>query len=362
MHAPLSPTACVGLLAASCLLLGCGSGGAPTDYLGAGGAGAGAGTTTSVEHASPPRPGEARPGDGDGTAVFALTKLWLGGGSGDAATGPSFAKLGYDLDGRLSTEASTDLCRPRRGALPVDVYVDGERGIDNAFGRAVLPILTAAAPTAQAQLNAGLAAGQMTLLFAIDALGSGASYRPLTARAYAGSSLGAPPKLDGSDRWPIAPESLLDPGDPQSARVRFDQSYLVQNVWVSGPGGALSLQLSLGGTTTTLTLGSAIITMTLDEAHKAGTSGVIAGILPTATLIEVLRKVAGTIDPGLCAGPLIDSIARQLEAASDILVDGTQDPAKDCDGISVGLGFEATRAALGPVASASAPAADPCAP
>jgi hypothetical protein len=34
--------------------------------------------------------------------------------------------------------------------------------------------------------------------------------------------------------------------------------------------------------------------------------------------------------------------------ASDILQDGTQDPTKTCDGITIGLGFEADAVLLGP--------------
>ena len=40
-------------------------------------------------------------------------------------------------------------------------------------------------------------------------------------------------------------------------------------------------------------------------------------------------------------------IIEQVKRASDIMVDGTQDPTKTCDGISVGLGFEAQAGALG---------------
>jgi hypothetical protein len=45
---------------------------------------------------------------------------------------------------------------------------------------------------------------------------------------------------------------------------------------------------------------------------------------------------------------------RHIQQASDILTDGTQDPTKTCDGISIGLGFEMVDAARGGVGPASA--------
>jgi hypothetical protein len=37
----------------------------------------------------------------------------------------------------------------------------------------------------------------------------------------------------------------------------------------------------------------------------------------------------------------------QFEQTSDIMADGTNKPAKQCDGISVGLGFDAVAVQLG---------------
>jgi hypothetical protein len=42
------------------------------------------------------------------------------------------------------------------------------------------------------------------------------------------------------------------------------------------------------------------------------------------------------------------------------LKDGTQSASKECDGISIGLGFDTAAVKLGPVAKESAPPPDPC--
>jgi hypothetical protein len=43
-----------------------------------------------------------------------------------------------------------------------------------------------------------------------------------------------------------------------------------------------------------------------------------------------------------------------------MMQDGTQDPTRECDGISIGLGFEMTRVVIGAVAAPVAPPANPC--
>jgi hypothetical protein len=51
---------------------------------------------------------------------------------------------------------------------------------------------------------------------------------------------------------------------------------------------------------------------------------------------------------------------KQIREASDMMQDGTQDPAKECDGISIGLGFEMTRVVIGTASPPVAPPPDPC--
>lgn len=72
--------------------------------------------------------------------------------------------------------------------------------------------------------------------------------------------------------------------------------------------------------------------------------------------------MAGSLNPSLCPpSATFESIAQQIRQASDILADGTQDPGVTCNGISIGLGFEAEAATLGVVFDAPVPP-DPCNP
>ena len=64
--------------------------------------------------------------------------------------------------------------------------------------------------------------------------------------------------------------------------------------------------------------------------------------------------------PLLVTRPLLDGFASSIRKSADILADGTQDPNRTCDAISIGLGFEAVAAKVGAVAAAEPAPADPC--
>lgn len=85
----------------------------------------------------------------------------------------------------------------------------------------------------------------------------------------------------------------------------------------------------------------------------------IAGVIPTELFVEAFRDLVGNMDPALCDSSTFDSIAAQLRQISDILQDGTQDPAEPCDAISVGVGFRGTLVTLG-TPEPPTPVPDPC--
>ena len=96
-------------------------------------------------------------------------------------------------------------------------------------------------------------------------LGTGTDYNPLVTNLYAGGDLGADPKFDGTDKWPVLPGLLIDPTDiTKGSKVSFPTSYVTSNTWVSGSKGDVKLALSISGFTLNLTIASAVITMELD--------------------------------------------------------------------------------------------------
>ncbi len=75
-----------------------------------------------------------------------------------------------------------------------------------------------------------------------------------------------------------------------------------------------------------------------------------------------IKRIAGSFEPTLCSGATIDSLLTQVSQASDILNDGTQDPSKACDGVSIGLGFQTQAASFRGTAPPSPTDPNPCPP
>lgn len=90
--------------------------------------------------------------------------------------------------------------------------------------------------------------------------------------------------------------------------------------------------------------------------------GTISGVIGTEEFIASLKEDGEAFDKGLCTPDDPANWAEQIRQASDIMKDGTQDPTKTCDGISIGLGFDAKLIQLGGVAPAQPQPPDPCGP
>jgi len=320
----------------------------------------------------PPEPGPEAAGDGPGV-VLAIHKLYLGDTDRQGkSSSTAWKEFGYDLDGKISTKDSTDLCKPAAGAKATAIYEDGTNGRDNSFGKNILTIITSLASDASSQINDSIDKGSFTIMLKMDGIGTADNYNPLLTKLYGGSKLvdsagmEIAPKWDGTDKWPVVAE-LLNGGNIDNPIVQFPNSYLVKDdktgarTWVSGSKADIQLNLAVGGFTIGLTIGSALIATDIGDGNKKATNGTIAGVLGTEQLISELAKVAGSFDPNLCPpSSTFESIASQIRQASDILTDGSQDPEKTCDGISIGLGFEMDEIQLGEVAPKAMPGEDPC--
>jgi hypothetical protein len=342
---------------------GSGGSGASTSTSGNVGSSVTSSSGAGAGHIEPPPPPPTSTGEGGtASATYAISKLYLGDtdrdGTPDKVNG--WKQYGFDLDGEISTAQSTGLCKPRNNAAPKQVYPDGFGGIDNSFGRNILPMLLGIEFDFPQKQNDAIASGGFTILFDVVGLGGDPNQSPLVARGYAGAKLGAFPKFDGSDVWPVDPTSLADPASLASAKLQFGQSYLTGNTWVGLAQGEAFLTLDAGPAPLRIPIQHIIVDMTLNSSHDAATNGTIAGVIPLDAFIAEIKKMAGEFDPSLCVGPTIDSIDAQIAQAADIMHDGTQDPTKECDAISIGIGFDARRVQLGPIAPPVSPPPPPC--
>jgi hypothetical protein len=104
--------------------------------------------------------------------------------------------------------------------------------------------------------------------------------------------------------------------------------------------------------------------MEVSADGTTATNGTLAGIVSTedmvASITWIAGRIAGRINTQLCSGSTLETIQQTIRQASDILVDGAQDPSKPCDGISIGVGFEAVKVVPSGVAPDPAPGPDPC--
>src|SRR5262249_32716151 len=104
-----------------------------------------------------------------------------------------------DIDGKATTESSTDVCTPVAGA-PSYIQADGNHGIDNSFGANVLPlIVTSAGSDFTTLANQAVTLGNSTMMFRIQGLGSGPSYSPLPGDVLRATPTDSPPQWNGGD-------------------------------------------------------------------------------------------------------------------------------------------------------------------
>src|SRR5262249_24452169 len=141
--------------------------------------------------------------------------------------------------------ASTDLCMPSSGAVAAYAYPDGPNGLDNAFGKNLLPLFLQSIPDLSFEANRAITNGDFTILIRIAKLGAGADQGSLLSKGYTGAITDDIPKFDGTDCWTIAPESLTDVHDIESASLVFPMSSLANNYYDSGTGGDLPLTLKV---------------------------------------------------------------------------------------------------------------------
>jgi hypothetical protein len=282
--------------------------------------------------------------------TFALSKLAFGDGVNGQWKG-----YGFNIDGLVSTATSTDVCQPNSGGSAAAAYPDGNNGIDNSFGKNLLPIILGLDPNLPTDTNTALLNGVFSTLLEMNCLPPTGDAPSFLTKLFVATALGSTPKWDGTDVWPVAPELLSNPADPDSSTITFAMSSVTGTTFDSGKNQTVVLwiPMNVNGRTNVLKLKlyAAEVTMNLSADRKSATGGMIGGVLNTEELVTQVNAVGYTL--GLCGNSLLTNLLTQVRQASDIMSDGTQDPTKTCDGISIGLGFEMKQAQRGDIGPAS---------
>jgi hypothetical protein len=292
-----------------------------------------------------------------GTA-FAVSQLSFGDGNNG-----EWKSLGFNIDGETWTAGDPKHCKPNSGATPSMVFPNGNNGIDNSFGDNLLPTIIGVDPNLVTDTNNGLTNGIFTVLLKMYCLPPSGDVDGMTTKLFGGTALGISadgggtqmtPKWDGTDQWPVEPNLLSNPNDPESSTIVMPGTFVANDVYDTGKNQTfvLTLPLNLNGMSSSLklTMYAAEAQMTFSTGRTAATLGVLGGVLNTEEFVAEIAKVADLL--GYCSNSIYPALITKIRQSSDIMADGTQDPTQVCNGISVGLGFQMKEVLRGPIGPA----------
>lgn len=320
------------------------------------------GTGGGSETGKVPPAEEGSPTSATDERVFAINSIWLGETDrAGNANKDAWKKFGYNLDGRITNvtdQKSPDLakvCKRVSGAAAT-IHQDGDEGTDNVFGKEVLKLLGSITAAPSKQVTDSIIAGDFTVMLKVKGLtddpaqtNTGLSGEILIGSAFSADATQRP-TFTTSDDWPY----LNDP------KVPISTAYINKGTFVNGAGAQVRLSLSLSGQQLSLTINKALVTFKHNPGAKSLDEGTIAGVINTQEFVTGIAKVAGALDRSFCEGSTIEGVKKSIAETSDMLADGTQDPAKECDGISIGLGFTAKQVGTPTKEVTAGPASNPC--
>lgn len=288
-----------------------------------------------------------------GGRSFVAQNVWLGDTDIDGGADPNaWAQFGTDIDGIDTTDAeSSGVCTPVEGANPA-VAIDGANGIDNSFGKNVLPVFASLGATGfSASLNESIATGGPSLMVNLNGLTDDPNQTasPLDAQLISVVHPDRVPTWTTSDLWNVYVSGLVDGTISSGGKARFATSTITSGLWSSGSFGDVSLTLAFGTASLDVVVHHASVSFSHSSAHAA-TNGIVSGVVKTSELLASVQVVLA--QSGLCEAQI--ELIPQIAAASDIMQYGTNASGETCDGISIGIGFTASESG-----SPNATAADP---
>jgi hypothetical protein len=283
--------------------------------------------------------------------TFAIHHLWLGDSLPEPSfppdtTGTAWSQFGYNIDGLITNASSTDVCTLAAGATTA-IQLDGVGGIDNSFGENIVPFLASAVSNLSQTVSSSIIGGDFTVLIDTTGLTSSPTQTNtgLTGGILSAASYGGTPPVNDAgsflptDEWPVYSGSLkgsLEAG----AALSFPSAYVTNGLWVNGTPGDITLTLVLQGQPLVLLIHDAVVsfTHTIDASGQDhATGGAISGVLKASEFLAEINIVAENQQYCAEAGLLLGFIAK----SADILHDGTNVKGQPCDGISIGLAFDA---------------------
>jgi hypothetical protein len=281
---------------------------------------------------------------------------------------------GFDLDGRNTTAADSATSRnscKRISGSPMKVLADGNGGIDNNFGQHSMAVIKSLRTDAEDVVNAGLADGVLSWVLRIDGVPDDFGDNASAPGALFGvRDLGAKATFTEADDWPVVSKWLEDGRTIDLPKVTFPGGYIAGGVWVSGPPSARSFDFDLQIAATTplsIPVDAAILSVRITDGAEGTLAGAMAVTKLPAALDPVVRAfgICPDAPPDSLFGPdTYKELIATMTQAADLVLETAQfqDTSKECDAISLGIGFtmKPTRAPTRVVDSPPA-GPDPCA-
>jgi hypothetical protein len=311
----------------------------------------------------PSRPDGDGSGDDGETYFFAIRDLLID------QRDDRWRTIGYDLDGICSQEPDVRVeCRaPSMSAPPAP---DGERGLDNALGKELLPIVLVALPGISEEIRGFQDFGIGVTLVEItgwNGMSDDARVEATMSQSIFGTTREPPPVeswsitdleltingetyppagWEGEDIWFARDDNFLD-GNPDRPRVRDDNAYVANDTLVMTLPDRFPITFGGDQRAASFFLTDVVATVKISPDRMSVEETVIAGRFATLDFLSAMGPA------GICPGSEdYMSVERLLDLAADIrAMPGSGGPGATCDAVSVGLLFESgMRAHFGGIA------------
>jgi hypothetical protein len=323
------------------------------------------GSDSGFDGITPPSAPSGPPTSATTPANFAVHELFLGDTDFSGKADPNaWKEFGYNIDGKITTATSTNVCKLHDGggSFGAGVQADGNGGIDNSFGENIFAgILLMVDATLSTNINEEITGGAFTVMFDVTGLDptSTQTATGLSAQLFTGGKFPGTPTFTTADDWPVLPGGLSSTTPPFVSTQQFPDAYVVNGTWVSGPPGDVTLGLPIDGYSLPLIIHQAVVTFEHSTAIH-GANGQISGVLDTTEFVAGFRNLAGSLSKSLCSGAALTGILAEIEDAQDVLSDGTNPEGMPCNAISIGLGFTADAIAQPDMLAPAITMPDPC--
>lgn len=271
----------------------------------------------------------------------------------------SWQRIGYDLDGLCSRAPQPVVeCRPPNPSAALEL--DGEDGVDNAFGHWFLPAVASTNPRFEQEVWTQQAMGLGAMLVRLRGW-NGTPNDPevevtLTQSVAASAALpdgGAPPLPDGgmpplpvgdSSDWWWGREDTFNSGDLERPRALDDNAFVTDGVLVAHPPPRAPFIVSGREAAVVVELTDGVFTMELSEDGVTVPRATLAGRWPVEALRSAYSYIGACSNSELRAAvELLIGLASDLRERSDS-ASPSVNPTADCNAISVGLELSGYRA------------------